>query len=214
MLLLLMIGVMPKGATTMPKSYGGIVMALEFARNLPDVRAILGTSDDPALIARISMLQLGTWQDMLFAPAYSAFLCFCAIALLRMTDWRALYVVPAFAVIAALSDLLENWMLLDVLEAYRTGGLSPWLAKLGWPVGVKFLCLGVAGTLLGIGTAALDGMWKPLGYTIAILAMPLTLIALIVPQWVAGAMAAGIALGWIILYVASWRGAYIWYSNR
>ncbi len=213
-LFFLMAGIMPQGAATMPGTYGGPVLALEYARTLPDVRAILGTTDDPALIARISMLQLGAWQDMLFAPAYGAFLAFCAIALLRVTDWRVLYAVPVLAAIAALSDLLENWMLLDVLDAYRTGGMSPWLAKLGWPVNMKFLCLGISGGILGIGLAAVDGIWKPLGYGVAIASFPLSLIALIIPQWTAGIMAAGIAIGWIILFAAACRGSYIWARNR
>ncbi len=213
-LFLLMAGIMPKGAPTMSASYGSPVLALEYARTLPDVRAILGTTDDPALIARISMLQLGTWQDMVFAPAYGAFLGFCGIALLRVTDWRALYAVPILGAIAVLSDLLENWMLLDVLDAYRTGGMSVWLAKLGWPVNMKFLCLGISGAILGIGLAAVDGIWKPLGYAVAIASFPLTLITLIVPQWTAGAMAAGIGIGWIIIFIAACRGTYVWVRNR
>jgi hypothetical protein len=209
-----MAGIMPEPAATMPKAYGGPVLALEFARILPDVKAILGTTDDPAHIARISMLQLGTWQDMAFAPLYALFLSFAAFALLRVTEWRALYAVPFFAALACCFDWLENYFLLDVLDAYRTGGLSPWLAKLGWPVAIKFLSIGISGSLIGIGIAALDGMWKWIGYAIAVISLPLTLIALFMPYWLAGAMAAGVALSWIILFGTSIWGSIVWWRNR
>jgi hypothetical protein len=209
-----MAAIMPAPAATMPKSYGGPVLALEFARILPDVKAILGTTDDPAHIARISMLQLGTYQDMAFAPLYALFLSFAALALLRVTEWRALYAVPFFAGLACCFDWLENYFLLDVLDAYRTGGLSPWLAKLGWPVAIKFLSIGLVGSLIGIGLAALEGAWKWIGYAIAGLSFPLTLIALFVPFWLAGAMAAGVGISWLILFGTSIWGSIVWFRNR
>jgi hypothetical protein len=213
-LFVIMLGIFPDGAATMPKSYGGSVLALEFARTLPDVRAIFGNGDDPAQIARITMMTLGTWHDMLFAVLYTAFLCFLGLALLQVADWRALYAVPVLAIIAGLSDLLENWMLLDVLESFRSGGLSPWLAKLGWPVWMKFISLGLAGSLLGIGLASLDGVWKWLGYIVAILSLPITILAFIMPYWLAGVMAAGVGISWLILFGSSIWGSVIWFRNR
>jgi hypothetical protein len=209
-----MSGIFPKGAASMPAPYGGSVMAFEFARSLPDLRAIFGNGDDPAQIARLSMMRLGTYHDMGFALLYPAFLSAAALALLRITDWRVLYAVPAFAVLAGLADLLENWMLLDILAAFRSGGFSPWLLKLGWPVWIKFLSIAVSNGILGVALASLGGFWRIAGYGVAVAALVPAVLAFIIPSYFAGAMAFGIGIGWAILLIASAMGAWVWWQNR
>ncbi len=210
----LMAGLAPAGSAAMPKSYGSSILALEFARTMPDLRAIFGDGQDPGHIANIAMAQIATWHDMGFALLYPFFLATGALALRQESEWRPLYLVPLLAMVAGLLDLVENWLLLGILETFRSGGFDPMLTRLGWPVWGKFLALGLANSLIGLGLTGLGGAWRPLGFVLAVVGLPLTLLAWIMPQWLAGAMAAGIAISWVTLFALCAAGSWAWWKAR
>jgi hypothetical protein len=123
------------------------VIAEELARSVADLQAIFGSGASACRTTLANQLFVATWVDCLvFIPAYGTFLLFFFLAMVPRDDRSALigFILSSFAVIA---DFVENICLFQITAAPDTAGFS--LAVLPFATGVKWLALGLAGTVGG-----------------------------------------------------------------
>jgi hypothetical protein len=177
------------------------VLAFEFARTPADLTAVFGAHGDPAREGRIAGMMRGNVLDYLFMVVYASFVLAFFGASAGATGnprwWRVGYLGP----LAAVSDALENALLLSINADMSSPGTE--LSILPFPVWTKFGALALACGLAGLVLVRQRG-WLP-----AILcAPPIAAIGfgLAAPmQW--GERAVGtIAIAWAAMLAwAAWR---------
>lgn len=118
------------------------VLAFEFARTPAHLDAVFGLPGDPLRAERIAGMFQGNLFDYLFMVVYGSFvLAFFGASAKATGDprwWRAGWLGP----LAALSDAIENALLLSINSDMPTP--EPELAFLSFFVWLKFIALAVA----------------------------------------------------------------------
>lgn len=135
-------GPLPEGLRT------GVV-ALELARSVSEVEAVIGVDGTDVGRALRDGYRLGTRLDAFFLALYAGFWVRLAWVLRRAgaagrgVAWFAAVVVMC----AALFDVAENLVLLQVLDA-PTSEIAGWLPVLGGATWAKWAALGLAAATL------------------------------------------------------------------
>lgn len=187
---------------TKPTPCGGLaasyppIIAFELARDGADLAALFG-APGACRDEMVKAMDLANTIDVVaFIPAYALFL-FAWFAAMRPGRWARAGM--AIVVIAALGDLVENACLFALTPELDAG--SPWLARLPWATGAKWIALGAAGVcaaaILAPGRAA-----AKLGAVLCLAAPITTIGAMIAPAQVGPVLASGVAVSWIACLVA------------
>jgi hypothetical protein len=96
-------------ATRPPRGIANPVVALQMARNVTEVDAILSEAPSPDREA----MRIKQYIDFVFIPSYAALY----IALARVFRHRLAYIAAACGVVAAVADVFENIGILGVVNA-------------------------------------------------------------------------------------------------
>ena len=182
------------------------VLAFEFARTPADLDAVFGALGEPLRPVRIAGMMRGNVLDYLFMVVYGSFVLAFFGASAKATDnavwWRAGWLGP----LAALSDAIENALLLSINADMASPGAE--LAALPWFVWIKFVALAVA---CGLAASAL---LRQRGWLPALMCIPAPIalwFGLAAPLRWGEAAVSMIALGWIAMLAwAAWR----WWRDR
>ncbi|MBK7073491.1 MAG: hypothetical protein IPH44_14430 [Myxococcales bacterium] len=192
----------PRPCGDLPDRYPPII-AFELARDGRDLVALFG----PPGACRDRMVAAMDTANVVdlaaFLPAYALFLA-AWFACRRGAAPRAARLGAAIVVGAALADVLENVCLLALTPGLDPA--SPWLARLPWVTGVKWLGLGAAATVAAA-IHARGGRWGRLGAALCALAPLATVAATIDPPGFGPVVSLGVAAGWIACLVDAARRA-------
>ncbi len=183
------------------------VLAFEFARTGAHLDAVFGAPGDPLRETRIAGMIEGNVFDYLFMVVYGSFVLAFFGAAAQATGERRWWLAGWLGPLAALSDAIENALLLSI--NYDMAAPETELAFLPYPVWIKFGLLAIA-----CGFAA----WALFRQRAWLLALPcLVAPVMIVPgvlaplTWGQPAVSA-IALGWIAMLAwAAWR---VWHERK
>jgi hypothetical protein len=177
------------------------VLAFEFARTTAHLDAVFGTLGEPLRNERIAGMMHGNLFDYLFMVVYGSFVLAFFGATVRTTGHPRWWLAGWLGPLAALSDAVENALLLSINADMATPEGE--FAALPWFVWLKFVALAVA---CGFAAAALlrQRAWLP-----ALLCLPAAIgiwFGLAVPFRWGEAAVTTIALGWLaMLGWAAWR---------
>ena len=188
-----------------PSPCGGLaasyppIVAFELARDGADLAAIFGEPgacrDD-----MVKAMDLANVVDLAaFIPAYALFLiAWFAAQRGRSRRWAIGGIT--IAIVAALGDVVENvclFALTPELDAH-----SPWLARLPWVTGVKWLALGAAGVCAAAILARGRRIASRIGAVVCLAAPITTIGAMAAPATFGPIVATGVAASWIVCLVA------------
>lgn len=179
------------------------IIAFELARDGRDLAALFG----PPGACRdrlVAAMDLANVVDLAaFLPAYALFLA-AWFACRRGAAPRAARLGGTIVVAAALADVLENVCLMALTPELDPA--SPWLARLPWVTGVKWLGLGAAAAVAAA-IHARGGRWGRIGAGLCALAPLATVAATIDPPRFGPVVSLGVAAGWIACLVDAARRA-------
>lgn len=175
---------------------GSPIYAFEMARSPADLIAVFGTIDDPARAERIAAMDAGNLWDYPFMLAYGLFIALFFGAAAKQSGRRIWWVFGLLGIVAAMSDAVENQILLGLtadLEAARN------LDLLAYPVWIKFLSLMIAGVGAGLFLIAHNTgpIWLVLG-TLATLGALCVAAGYWSPTDYAVLMGNGLTICWVI----------------
>ena len=192
------LGQFPADGHAIPEGYGSPIYAFEFARSQADLLVIFGPASDPAHTARLQAMDAGNLWDYPFMLCYGLFIAgfFLAAAKRSGKSWPLVF--AALGIMAALSDSIENQILLGITADLAA---APGLDALIWPVMIKFSLLMICGMAAGV-LMILD---HPRGWAIAgivtALSAVLVLPGLIAPAQFGFLIGNGLTLCWTIKLV-------------
>lgn len=177
------------------------VLAFEFARTAAHLDAVFGALGDPLRDARIAAMVRGNVLDYLFMLVYGSFVLAFFGASAAATGQRRWWFAGLLGPLAALSDAIENALLLSInVDMARAQAELAWLPL---PVWTKFTALALAG---GLAAWALvrQRAWLP-----ALLCLPAPVaigFGIAAPLQRGEAAVSAIALSWIAMLAwAGWR---------
>ena len=209
MLVVVLSGVMgrtfPQEGAGYPKGLGPPVIALEMARSAEDVQAVLGRPDDPATADRTAAMNRGNCLDYAFMLAYGAFLGTFFLAVRRTRNETKWTVFALLGPLAAVSDAVENVILLNITAHPDTVPGITWLAI---PVWIKFFLLMISGAGAGWFLLTRPGFaWKPAGAA-AIAGSAAVAAGFCDPQRFGFSIGPGLAVGWIVQLLWAVRSSF------
>lgn len=179
------------------------VLAFEFARTPAHLEAVFGAPGDPLRASRIDRMIAGNLLDYLFMVVYGSFVLAFFGATTTMTGERRWWYAGWLGPLAALSDAIENALLLSInADMART---QAELAVLQLPVWTKFVALAAAWGLAAWALAR-QRAWLP-----ALLCAPATVaiwIGLAAPLQRGELAVSFIALGWAAML--GWAAWSVW----
>lgn len=179
------------------------IIAFELARDGRDLAALFG----PPGACRdrlVAAMDLANVIDLAaFLPGYALFLA-AWFACRRGAAPRAARLGVAIVVGAAAADVLENVCLLALTPGLDPA--SPWLARLPWITGVKWLGLGAAAVVAAV-IFARGGRWGRAAAALCALAPLATVAATIDPARFGPVVSLGVAASWIACLVDATRRA-------
>jgi len=183
----------PKEGAGYSPGFGQPVFAFEMAQTADDLVKVFGGPDDPQRESRVAAMDAGNRWDFAFMAVYGPYLAAFFVACWRTTV-NKLWLMPAvLAVCAALSDVVENVILMGLTKNLAA---APNIEYLGYFVWFKFLSLMVCG--IGAGIYLLRT--KRIGWQIAGLAMVAGSLAVIppfvVPSSYGSLLGRGLAIVW------------------
>ena len=188
----------PKDGAGYPKGPGDPVPAFEMAASADDLTLVFGPFDDRRHAGRIAQMDEGNHWDYAFMLVYAAYLWTFYTAVRRETGRRARLLLGGLAIAAALSDVIENGILLRLTEDLAG---APDVESLAYPVWFKFLSLMICG--LGTGFFLLTRsqlLWRLAG--VAVIAGSLAVAAAFVaPESHGQLLGKGLAIVWILQLV-------------
>ncbi len=177
------------------------VLAFEFARTSAHLDAVFGVPGDPLREARVAGMIAGNWLDYLFMLVYGSFVLAFFGAAARATGDRRWWFAGWLGPIAALSDAVENALLLSINADMADPARE--LAVLPYPVWIKFTLLAVTCGLAGL------ALFRQRAWLLALpcLVAPIMIVPAVLNPWTWGQSAvSSIALGWIAMLAwAAWR---------
>lgn len=174
------------------------IIAFELARDGDDLHALFG-APGPCRDRMVAAMDTANHVDVaLFMPAYGLMLAaFAASSARASRGRRRLGVGLAIAAVAA--DALENLCLLALTPGLD--GDSPWLARLAWATGAKWLLLGACGAVAATIVVGAGRAGK-VGAVACALAPILTLGAVAAPATFGPVVTGGVAASWLVCVVA------------
>ena len=177
------------------------VLAFEFARTSAHLDAVFGFPGEPLRESRIAGMIAGNWLDYLFMLVYGSFVLAFFGATARATGDRRWWFAGWLGPLAALSDAIENALLLSINADMAAPGTE--LAFLPYPVWTKFALLAVGCGLAGL--ALFHRRAWPLA--LPCLVAPVMIVPGVLYPWTWGQSAvSAIALGWLAMLLwAAWR---------
>jgi hypothetical protein len=187
-------------------SIGNPVLAFEFARTPAHLDAVFGLPGDPLRAERIAGMMRGNLLDYLFMVVYGSFVLAFFGASAGETGNSRWWLAGWLGPLAALSDAIENALLLSINADMATPEHE--VALLAYPVWIKFTLLALA-CGLAAWTLFRQRAWLP-----AILCLPPAFaiwFGLAAPyRWGEQAVAT-IAVAWLAMLAwaawRAWRGA-------
>lgn len=137
----------PKEAAWMPEDFASPIVAFEFLQTNEEVKAFFG----PPTAERTQWLDamiVGHQVDYLYLVLYGLFLAFWGKLAVEETANKAFYFISILAVVAALSDMVENWQLVAIVEQIEQADFNTELQLLYIFTWLKWgsLALALAGT--------------------------------------------------------------------
>lgn len=161
-----MMPMFPKQGAGYPPGFGDPIFAFEMATTPEDLVLVFGASDDPERPSRLAAMDRGNRWDYAFMVAYGAFLCFFFLAVWKSTG-HGVWLIPAMlAVVAAVSDAVENVILLRLTQDIEA---APGLEWLCYPVWTKFIALMFCGIAAGVHLIAANHFaWKLSGVVMVV----------------------------------------------
>jgi hypothetical protein len=193
----------PPRCGTLPSSYPPII-AFELARTEADLLAVFG----PPGRCRDAMVEAMDAANLLdlaaFMPAYGLFLVAWFWSR-RRAHPRAAAAGAALSIVAVVADAIENACLVGL-----TPGLdatSPWLARLPWATGAKWIGLGAA-AIASAAILARGGRAAKVGAAVSLAAPVVAVGAVAAPSTFGPIVTPGIALAWVACLVATARAAF------
>lgn len=183
----------PSDGAGYESGYGQPVFALEMAETPEDLAKVFGAPDDPHRASRIVAMDAGNRWDFVFMTAYGAYLAAFFVACWRATG-RMVWLVPAaIAIAAALSDAVENIILLGLTKDLAA---APNIEYLGCFVWFKFLSLMICGVAAGIYLIRTSRIgWQFVGGLVIIGALAVV-PAFLVPSSYGSLLGKGLAVVW------------------
>lgn len=174
------------------------IIAFELARDGGDLRALFG-APGPCRDRMVAAMDSTNHLDLaLFMPAYGLLLAaFAASSPRASARRRRLGVGLAIAAVAA--DALENLCLLALTPALAAD--SPWLARLPWATGAKWVLLGACGAVAATIVVGAGRAGK-VGAAACALAPVLTIGAVVAPATFGPVVTGGVAASWLVCVVA------------
>jgi len=172
----------PKGEVA---GYQSKIIAFEFVKNETEVRAVL----DSLKAEELAGMDRGNYIDFAFMFCYGTFVSFFFLLAYRQFCTKWLQVGILLGLIVFLGDLLENIQLLNITNAYAQGPeqmeIAPFIGQLQFFTWLKWMGLGVALALAAYVFNQLGGVWKWIGWFLAI-PLILSIIALSnqTPNWI------------------------------
>ncbi len=182
---------------------GSPIYAFEMARTQSDLIAVFGAADDPARADRIAAMDAGNLWDYPFMVAYGLFIALFFVAGAKKSGRPVWLLFGALGVIAALSDAVENQILLGITADLEA---APNLALLAYPVWIKFFCLMGAGIGAGLFLMAENDnwAWKVVGAIVAIASLGV-MAGFWSPNHYAVLMGNGLTICWVLQLVYAAR---------
>ena len=178
-------------------------LAFELARDGRDLTALFG-GPGACRDRLIAAMDLANVIDLAaFLPAYALFLAAWFRCRRGGAPAAARWGV-AIVIGAALADVLENVCLLALTPGLDPA--SPWLARLPWVTGVKWLGLGAAAAVAAT-IFARGGRWSRVGAALCALAPAATIAATLAPARFGPVVSLGVAAGWLACLVDAARRA-------
>ena len=179
------------------------IIAFELARDGADLAALFG-GPGACRDRLIAAMDLANVIDLAaFLPAYALFLAAWFRCRRGGAPAAARWGV-AIVVGAALADVLENVCLLALTPGLDPA--SPWLARLPWVTGVKWLGLGAAAAVAAT-IFARGGRWSRVGAALCALAPVATVLATLAPARFGPVVSLGVAAGWLACLIDAARRA-------
>lgn len=181
----------------LPKRYPPII-AFELARDGHDLEALFGDRPGPCRTAMVSAMDTANVVDLAaFIPAYALFLAAWFLSR-RGGAAGAARLGVGVVVAAAVCDVLENVCLLALTPEIDPA--SPWLGRLAWITGGKWL--GLAGAAVVAAAILVRGRgWARVGAAACLLSPVAVVAALIAPPTFGPVVSLGVALAWIACLV-------------
>nr|WHW29728.1 hypothetical protein [uncultured bacterium] len=140
-----LMGVFPASAYTVQPGFGAPIFALEMARTIADVDAVLGPIGDTLRAERIQQMDSGNRFDFIFLTAYALFMASFFYAVLRATG-NKLWVLPVVIGLASgVCDAVENFLLLTITSGQGAEQALIFLPFAAWgKFFAIFICLVLA----------------------------------------------------------------------
>ena len=183
----------PKDGAGYPEGLGDPIFAFEMAASAEDLALVFGPFDDPRHAGRIAQMDEGNHWDYAFMLVYATYLWTFYAAVRRETGRRAWLLLGGLAIAAALSDVIENGILLGLTADLAA---APNVEYLAYPVWFKFLSLMICG--LGTGVFLLTRsnlLWRLAG--VAVVAGSLAVAAgFVAPDSHVQLLGKGLAIVW------------------
>ncbi|MEN8722342.1 MAG: hypothetical protein ABF335_05585 [Alphaproteobacteria bacterium] len=200
---LITMGQFPTDGAGYDPGLGAPIYAFEMARTQADLIAVFGAIDDPARAGRIAAMDAGNLWDYPFMLAYGLFIALFFVAGAKQSGRKVWLLFGALGVIAAVSDGIENKILLGLTADLEN---APYLDLLAYPVWIKFWCLMGAGIGAGLFMMAENDswLWKLLGAIVALAALGV-LAGFWSPTHYAVLMGNGLTICWVLQLVYAAR---------
>jgi hypothetical protein len=177
------------------------VLAFEFASTQAHLDAVFGLAGEPLRAGRIAGMIKGNVLDYLFMVVYGSFVLAFFGASARAMGERRWWLAGWLGPLAALSDAIENALLLSINADMATPEAE--LTFLPWFVWTKFVLLAVACGLAGF------ALFRQRAWLLALpcLVAPAMIVPGVLDRWTWGQPAvSAIALGWLAMLLwAAWR---------
>jgi hypothetical protein len=168
--------------------YGTPVIAFEFSSSPAEAKAAVGNS--------VEAMRSGTYSDFFFIIAFGLFLISFFHAAKLQTGQKLFKFMAAAALIAALSDVGEDILALQILsdlDAARGVDWMHYFAK------AKFMALGITGVGAAIFLLSQPRILRKVEGAFAALGAGLTLFALTRPEQMGDMLGLGVTISWIAM---------------
>ena len=187
----IVISLFPSEGGDYPAGYGDPVIAFEFAQSASEVQSAIGNGEDS-----LNAMKTGTYGDFIFILAFTIFMVSFFHAAKRQTGLAIYKFLAAIALIAGLSDFIEDIFALRILSDIDISSGVEWMHYFAK---AKFLALSLCA--FGAGTFLLEQprTLRRFEGTLATLGGTFTIYALTRPDQLGDMLGLGVIMSWIAM---------------